>query len=333
MEKRKPLVSVVISCYNNAETIRESLKSLLNQNYPNYEVILVNDGSTDNTLEIINEIISGKSNIKIISYEKNKGVAVARNVGIKSSNGDIIVFSDADCIFERDWMKKLVNKFNDGVGSVGGPDQCPSDSDWINHSIDYAMTSFIGTGGLRRGEKSLGKYHPKGCNFGITREAIEKVGIFDKRLTRYRGEENELNFRIENAGFNINYSPEALVWHKRRATFKKFWKQSFESGRARIKLNRIQPQMLEPVHLVLTAFVLFMLFFPLVMVVYNQALLIYDFVAGLYFGLIILSGIKKVLSSGQILTLVGVPIAVLILHFGYGLGTTYEYLREKFKNH
>ncbi len=325
----QPLVSVVITSCNNAETVENCLKSLAAVDYPRYEAIFVDGNSDDGTAGIIRRHVK-KYPVKLkLLFDSKAGVAAARNIGIKESRGDIIVFSDADCIFEKDWLQNLVRRFGKNTGAVGGPDQCPQDSLPLSHAIDYAMTSFIGTGGLRRGEASIGKYHPKGCNLAIKKSVLKKVGLFDERLSR-RGEENELDFRIRKKGYEIGYAPSALVWHVRRGSLKNFWKQSFSSGMARVEQVKIQPGMFEWAHVLPPAFVLYLLSL-LFFAHYRGFFRLYALPAVAYLSLLFSLALAQALRKKMPLLALYIPAAVFVLHAGYGAGTLKRLLKPIFQ--
>lgn len=325
----EPFVSVVITSYNNAATVEDCLKSLTALDYPRYEVIFVDGKSDDGTVEIIRRHME-KYQVKLkLLFDNKQGVAAARNIGIRESRGSIMVFSDADCIFEKGWLQNLVSRFGENTGAVGGPDQCPPDSSPLSHAIDYAMTSFIGTGGLRRGGASIGKYHPKGCNLAIKKSVLKKVGLFNENLN-LRGEENELDFRIRKKGYEIGYAPDAGVWHVRRGSLKNFWKQSFASGMARVEQVKIQPGMFEWAHVLPPAFVLYLLSL-LFFVHYRGFFRLYALPAVAYLPLLFSLALGQAFRKRMPLLAVYIPAAVFVLHAGYGAGTLKRLLKPIFQ--
>ncbi|MGR3310283.1 MAG: glycosyltransferase, partial [Candidatus Brocadiales bacterium] len=180
-------VSILIPTSNRANMLKSALESLKHIDYPpdKYEVIVIDDGSTDNTKETVMSFVEARSprsndrawkpcpyKLQYLKQEK-KGISAAKNLGIAHSNGEIIVTTDDDCEFERDWLKNLLKHFeNPQVGAVGGPDRAMPDDPFFTRCVDYTMTSFIGTAGIRRGGSNLraGKYHPRGFNMAIRKD-------------------------------------------------------------------------------------------------------------------------------------------------------------------
>ena len=232
--KKLPFVSIIIPFYNEEVTIKDCLETITKLSYPKYEVIFVNDGSIDHGPSIVKRYLKNKK-IRLVKGS-HEGVARARNTGIIHAKGKILVFTDADCIFYKDWLRKLVKPLVDNpkLGVVGGPDKTPENVPFMEKCVDFAMTSLISTGGLRGGDIILGKYYPRGCNMAIKKEMLDRVGVFDPRFGRNRGEEAELEDRVKEIGYKLGFVKEALVWHRRRPSFKKFWKQNFASGYAYI---------------------------------------------------------------------------------------------------
>ncbi len=318
-----PSVSVIIPTLNDAGTIELCLKTLVAQRYPDFETIIVNDGSTDETPDIIRKFIEWMGNIpfQVIDLPENRGISAARNLAMKKATGEIFVFTDADCYFEKHWLINLVSPLRKKeAGCSGGPDQVPSDATLIAKCIDYSMHSLIASGELRRGRTRLAKYSPAGCNMAVKRKVIEKIGNFDESL-RFRGEEKELEHRIRKAGYRIEYVEKARVWHHRRATLGLFWRQTFASGKARIDILQRAPGALEFAHLfpallvgVLAAVGIVSFFNPLFRTILAGIL------AG-YLSLLILDGILGTFKLRDYRALFIIPITSAIVHFAYGLGT------------
>lgn len=233
--------------------LKSTLESLKHIDYPpdKYEVVVIDDGSTDNTKETVMGLVgSTPYSMQYIRQEK-KGISAAKNLGIAHSNGEIIVTTDDDCEFERDWLKNLLKHFeNPEVGAVGGPDRAMPDDPFFTRCVDYTMTSFIGTAGIRRGGNNLraGKYYPRGFNMAIRKDLLAKVGMFIDGFAP--GEEIELGYRIRKAGYQLCYAHDAYVWHKRRGDLRKFARQIFSRGRSRMDLARVSEELLEISHII-----------------------------------------------------------------------------------
>ncbi len=216
-----PRVSIVICAYNAARTLDACLASMRELSYPSYEVIVVNDGSTDRTLEIAERY----PEVRIISQE-NRGLSAARNVGAAAATSEIIAYTDSDCVADPDWLTYLVYKFNSGYVAVGGPNLPPPE--------DARMAACVAAapGGpthvLLNDEVAE---HIPGCNMAFRRSALEEIEGFDP-LYRAAGDDVDLCWRLQNIGYAIGFSPAAMVWHFRRNTTRAYLRQQMGYGKA-----------------------------------------------------------------------------------------------------
>jgi GT2 family glycosyltransferase len=217
-----PKVSVVVCVYNGERTLDACLASLEKLNYPNYEVVVVNDGSTDTSLRIAESY----KYVRLINQE-NKGLSEARNVGIRASSGDIIAFTDSDCTADADWLAHLVARFQSSeFGAVGGPNLSPRDDSLIATCV--AVSPGAPTHVLLDDEVAE---HIPGCNMAFRREALEAIAGFDP-IFRAAGDDVDLCWRLQNKGYKIGFSPAAVVWHFRRNTVRDYLKQQRGYGKA-----------------------------------------------------------------------------------------------------
>jgi GT2 family glycosyltransferase len=217
-----PKVSVVVCVYNGQRTIDSCLSSLEKLNYPNYEVVVVNDGSTDKT----REIAESYDYIRLINQE-NKGLSEARNVGIRASNGEIIAFTDADCMADADWLAYLVGRFQSSeFGAVGGPNFSPPDDSFIASCVAVSP----GAPAHVLLDDEIAEHIP-GCNMAFRREALEAIAGFDP-IFRAAGDDVDVCWRLQNMGYKIGFSPAAVVWHFRRNTIRDYLKQQRGYGKA-----------------------------------------------------------------------------------------------------
>jgi cellulose synthase/poly-beta-1,6-N-acetylglucosamine synthase-like glycosyltransferase len=230
--ERTPRVSVVVCAYNAERTMDACLASLRRLNYPDYEVIVVNDGSTDRTLEISERHRTAYAadpsgpRLVIISQE-NRGLSVARNVGAHAATGEIVAYTDSDCVPDFDWLAFLVYKFvRSGFVAVGGPNFPPPEP----HLVPAAVA--VSPGGpthvLLNDEVAE---HIPGCNMAFTTKALLEVGGFDPLYTA-AGDDVDLCWRLQNRAYTIGFSPAATVWHYRRNTVKAYLKQQMGYGKA-----------------------------------------------------------------------------------------------------
>ena len=240
-----PLISIIVPAYNRADEIDEFISSFEKQSKKNFEVIVVDDGSTDNTKVLVE---NHKKNLDLkYLFQQNKGPGVARNSGMEKAKGDIFVFIDSDCTVPENYIKNLTRHLeNEDFDAFGGPDTSHKDFSPFLKAVNYSMTSFIGTGGTRGSKgKQLAKYYPRSFNMGIKKKVYEKIGGMNALR---HGQDMEFSNRIYTAGFKILYFDDVKVFHKRRTNLKKFFKQIFNWGVTRINLGRIDPKMLKLIH-------------------------------------------------------------------------------------
>lgn len=217
-----PKVSVVVCAYNAERTMDSCLASLKVLNYPNYEVIVVNDGSTDRTLEITQRY----DYLRLISQE-NQGLSAARNTGIAAAIGEIVAFTDSDCVADPDWLTYLVDKFlYSDLSAVGGPNLPPPEDSLVPACV--AVSPGGPTHVLLSDDVAE---HIAGCNMAFRREVLQEIGGFDP-LFHAAGDDVDLCWRLQNKSYTIGFSPAAMVWHFRRNTVGDYLKQQRGYGKA-----------------------------------------------------------------------------------------------------
>ncbi len=242
-------LSLIIPLYNRPFEIEELLKSLLLQSDPNFEVIIVEDGSSQKSDEVV-AVYSEKLNLKYF-FKENSGPGLSRNYGAAHADGDYLIFLDSDCIIPPHYIAEVQSFLaNTYVDAFGGPDRADDSFTAIQKAINYSMTSLFTTGGIRGGKKSVEKFHPRSFNMGYSKAVFEATGGFSGM--RF-GEDIDMSIRLVKAGFSTALIADAYVYHKRRTNFKLFYKQIFNSGLARINLYKRHPSSLKFLH-----------FFPLV---------------------------------------------------------------------
>ncbi len=228
-----PKVSVVVACYNGERTLAACLESLDRLNYPDYEVVLVDDGSTDSTPQIA----ARHPRVHCFRHEKNFGLSVARNTGISASTGEIVAFTDADCRADEDWLYYLViDLLESPFAGIGGPNLLPPDDSPVAAAV---MASPGGPAHVLLTDRQA--EHIPGCNMAFCRWALEEVGGFDP-IFRRAGDDVDLCWRLEQAGCKIGFSPAAFVWHYRRSTLGEYLKQQRGYGEAEALLVRKHPE-------------------------------------------------------------------------------------------
>lgn len=217
-----PKVSVIVCAYNADRTMNSCLASLEKLNYPNYEVIVVNDGSTDRTLEICQQY----PDIKLIS-QPNYGLSVARNVGLEAATGEIIAYTDSDCYADPDWLNYLVITFQStGLSAVGGLNFQPPEDSLIPSCV--AVSPGCPTHVLLSDDTAE---HIAGCNMAFRKPALQEIAGFDPQF-RAAGDDIDICWRLQDQGYTIGFSPAAIVWHYRRNTVKDYLKQQRGYGKA-----------------------------------------------------------------------------------------------------
>jgi glycosyltransferase involved in cell wall biosynthesis len=227
-----PKVSVVVACYNGARTLKSCLDSLLNLNYPDYEVILVDDGSTDATPQIA-------SLYKTVRYfrQANHGLAVARNSGIAAATGEIIAFTDADCRADEDWLYYLTGDLlNSRFAGIGGPNYLPPEDSPVAAAV---MVSPGGPAHVMLTDRIA--EHIPGCNMAFYKWVLEEIGNFDS-IFRRAGDDVDICWRLQQQGYRIGFSPAAFVWHYRRSTIHAYLSQQHGYGEAEALLVRKHPE-------------------------------------------------------------------------------------------
>lgn len=239
-----PLFSVIVPVYNRRSEVRDLLQSLSEQTARNFEVILVEDGSTDPCRDIAEEFAAGGLNVKYY-YKDNEGRSIARNHGIERSEGQWLVFFDSDCVIPPQYFEVVGREVTDAdFDCFGGPDAAHSSFTPVQKAINYAMTGFLTTGGIRGGKVSMEKFTPRTFNMCFRRSVYDKVGGFREMFS----EDIDMSKRIAAAGFETVLLPDAFVYHKRRVNFAKFFRQVHIFGRSRITLHLLYPGSLKPVH-------------------------------------------------------------------------------------
>jgi glycosyltransferase involved in cell wall biosynthesis len=211
-----------------------------------FEILFVDDGSEDGFKAFIDSYESASElQIRAI-YQQNQGPGSARNFGMQEANGDYFIFVDSDCTFPPQWLEEIDKHLtHNHLDAFGGPDAAHDSFSPLIKAINYSMTSFLGTGGTRGSKSHVGKFYPRSFNMGISREVYEKIGGMNKLR---HGQDMDYSARIYQAGFKVGLIPEAFVYHKRRTSLKKFFKQIFNWGVARINLGTTHPELLKPVH-------------------------------------------------------------------------------------
>ena len=253
--------SVIVPVYNRPDEVDELLESLSNQTQKDFEVIIVEDGSVKTCKDVCDKY----ADILVLHYytKENSGPGQSRNYGAERAQGDWLIILDSDVVLPEGYLAAIDDSLQQRDGSFvatkepslcdafGGPDAAHPSFTPIQKAISYSMTSFFTTGGIRGGKAKLDKFYPRSFNMGIRRDVYQQLGGFSKM--RF-GEDIDFSYRIVEAGYRPQLLPEAWVWHKRRTDFRKFFRQVYNSGIARINLEKRHPGTLKLVHLLPTIF-------------------------------------------------------------------------------
>lgn len=247
-----PRFSVIIPVYNRIGEVSDLLESLLAQTSGDFETIIVEDGSSEPCREVVEDAAARGLDVKYY-YKENEGRSIARNYGLERATGDYFVFFDSDCVIPPDYFRTLATELDrrKDLDCFGGPDAAHESFTPTQKAINYSMTSFLTTGGIRGGKIKLEKFVPRTFNMGFSRRVYERVGGFREMFS----EDIDMSTRIRKAGFNIGLIRETPVWHKRRVDLKKFFRQVYVFGMSRITLKLLYPDSLKAVHLLPAAFV------------------------------------------------------------------------------
>ncbi len=240
----KPRFSFIVPVYNRIDEVHDLLESLLGQTDRDFEVVIVEDGSTMPCREECDKARSRGLDVRYF-FKENEGRSIARNVGMDNARGDYFIFVDSDCVIPPEYVATVKAALDRRpLDCFGGPDAAHESFSDTQKAINVAMTSFLTTGGIRGGKHSLEKFTPRTFNMGFSRKVYDNVGGFREMFS----EDIDMSKRIEAAGFSIGLIPDAKVWHKRRVDFKKFFRQVHVFGMSRITLKLLYPGSLKVVH-------------------------------------------------------------------------------------
>ena len=237
--------SFIVPVYNRSDEVEDLLESLTHQQSRDFEVLIVEDGSANPCREVC-EKYADKLDIHYY-YKDNSGPGQSRNYGAERAQGEWLIILDSDVVIPEEYLQAVNEELSAADSDAfGGPDRAHESFSNIQKAISYSMTSFFTTGGIRGGKKKLDKFYPRSFNMGIKKKVYQRLEGFSKM--RF-GEDIDFSIRIFKAGYTCRLFPKAWVYHKRRTDFRKFWRQVYNSGIARINLYMKYPESLKLVHL------------------------------------------------------------------------------------
>ncbi len=303
--------SFVVPVYNRPNEVDELLQSLVYQTYQgDFEIVIVEDGSTIDAKLVVDKY-ADQLNVSYY-YKANSGPGNSRNYGMKNAKGNYYIILDSDCILPQEYLQTVDNYLNESfVDCFGGPDNALDSFSNVQKAINFAMTSFLTTGGIRGGTERLNKFQPRSFNMGISQKAFETSGGFGKI---HPGEDPDLTIRLWNLGFESQLFPKAYVYHKRRIDFDKFYTQVNKFGKARPILNQRYPSYSSITYWFPSVFIIGFILASVFLMLGNTWLFkLYI----LYFILVFLFSLQKEKSIYvSFLTI----YAVFVQFIGYGLG-------------
>jgi glycosyltransferase involved in cell wall biosynthesis len=305
------LFSLIIPVYNRPDEVDELLESLSKLDYnEKFEIVIVEDGSSVKCEEVIQKY-EDKLTVSYY-YKENSGPGDSRNYGMKMANGDYFIIFDSDCIIPKEYLTEVSNALKKSyVDCFGGPDKALSSFSDIQKAINFAMTSFITTGGIRGGSEKIDKFQPRSFNMGLSRKAFETSNGFGNI---HPGEDPDLSFRLWNLGFETKLFPKAYVYHKRRIDWDKFSIQVNKFGKARPILNSWYPQYTKLTFFFPSVFIIGLLA-GLVLLIFN-----YDLLLQLYFIYFLLVFLISTYQNKSLKIGYLSAVAVWKQFYGYGTG-------------
>lgn len=313
--------SFIIPVFNRPDEVNELLESftLLEGDF-SFEIVIVEDGSNIDCKAIVASYID-RLNISYY-FKPNSGPGDSRNFGMKKAKGNYYIILDSDCLLPKHYLQTVKNSLdNEFVDCFGGPDAAHQSFTSLQKAINFAMTSFITTGGIRGGKTKVDKFQPRSFNMGLSKAAFEASGGFG---VIHPGEDPDLSIRLINLGFKTKLINEAFVYHKRRISWSKFYKQVNKFGLVRPILNQWHPKTAKLVYWLPT---LFCLGFLASIILFGLGI---DLGLKLYALYFIAAFILALISSKSLVVAIQAIIAIAIQFFGYGYGFLKSTLALKF---
>lgn len=309
--------SFIIPIYNRPEEMKELLESLCDQDTDVFEVVVIEDGST-NTSE---KIVASFNDRLPVSYffKTNSGPGASRNFGMKRAKGNYFIILDSDCVLPPGYLSAVKSFLaSHEVDFFGGPDAADNSFSTLQKAINFTMTSFLTTAGIRGSAKAIQKFEPRSFNMGISKEAFLSSGGYGRI---HPGEDPDLSIRLWELGYVSSFIEKAFVFHKRRISWRLFFKQVHAFGSVRPILMKQYPKYSKPTFWLPTLFMLFLLLgVTLGLLGFKWPLIL----LAVYFGLLFISALIK---EGSFFVALSVIPAFFIQMLAYGWG----FLKTKFR--
>ena len=306
------LYSFIVPVYDRPGELAELLESMTFQSYSNFEVVIIEDGSKLRSEHLAKEY-SDKLSIRYVDL-KRSGPSIARNAGTLAAKGDYFIYVDSDCLLPPDYLLS-VNRFleEEPLDFFGGPDRASGNFSLAQKAISYAMTSFLTTGGIRGGAKKIDRFYPRSFNMGVSRKAFKAVGGFPE-TRMHPGEDMVFSIELINKWFASGLIQDAYVYHKRRTTLGRFFKQVFGFGKTRYIISRVYPGTFKLFYLAPAAFFIASILLTVLCLIFG-----FLFLLPLLLWVILVFLDATIRNRSFVTGLLGV-IASFIQLFGYGSG-------------
>ena len=303
--------SFIIPVYNRPDEIQELLQSFeaLDGDIV-YEIVIVEDGSTKASKDVI-DAFKNKLNISYF-FKENSGPGDSRNFGMQRAKGNYFIILDSDCILPKQYLTEVEKSLkNDFVDCFGGPDAAHDSFSNLQKAINFSMTSFITTGGIRGNKNSVNKFQPRSFNMGLSKKAFEDSKGFGRI---HPGEDPDLSIRLWDLGYKTKLISEAYVYHKRRISWKNFYTQVNKFGMVRPILNKWHPSTKKVTYWFPT---IFNLGFIMAILLFSDGFKWILIGYGLYF---VIAFILALFNTKHLIVSILVIPAILVQFFGYGYG-------------
>ena len=326
LKMKYPKVSIIIPTYNEEKNIEECLDTLMNQDHTNYEIIVVDGGSTDRTVEIIK-----KYPVKLI-IDKNGNIPHSRNIGWKNSKGNFVAYIDGDCEADKCWLKKLVeclyNNKDKKIAGIGGSTRTPEKASDFIKSLGIMLNTWWGGIGSAQGTNFKDEKEVESipnCNALYHKNILKIIGGFDENFDV--GEDFDLNFRIRKNGYRLIYTPKAIVYHKMRSNLRKWCKRMFEYGKARTKIIKKHPSSFKPIYLIPLIYVVSLIFFPVAYFISNSLFKFFLLVVFIFLSSSIIFSLSTYPKHRKVKYIGLILVTYISSVISYGIGFLYGVLK------
>ncbi|MEY3451867.1 MAG: putative glycosyltransferase EpsJ [Bacteroidota bacterium] len=315
------LYSIIVPVYNRPDEIQDLLTCLATQTFTNFEVLIIESGSTIKSDEVVKSF-EDKLTIKYF-FKGNDGQGFSRNYGFARASGDYFIVLDSDVLLDDDFVAQIDQSLTDNyLDCYGGPDKAHHSFTPVQKAINYTLTSFFTTGGIRGHKNHVGKFYPRSFNMGFSRKVYEATQGFK---IPFFGEDIELSARIMALGFKVGLIPSAHVYHKRKTNFSDFYKQMNFFGRSRINIYKMFPDSLKFTHFVPALFTMYSIWLAICLVLV-PGVSVFGFIPYCCYLLLIFIDASAQNNSIRIgfLSLK----ALFTQMFGYGIGFIQDFVRR-----